>query len=355
MQYTNFIGIDVSKETLDVCLFRDNKVIVEDKIKNNLKSLSVIKKLLKPFKVDFKETLWCLEHTGIFCNPILYALHDDGASIWLENPLQIKLSQGITRGKNDKIDAQRIARYAYTFRDRAVLWKPKSKALINIKQLIRMRNQLMEAKHGISVTIKEAKTFLSKETADLMIKSTANTLKSIIKEIDLIELKINEIVKSDEELNRVYKLVTSVDGIGQLTAVSIIVTTNQFKDFNCPKKYNCYAGLAPFNQQSGKSLKTSSRVSQKANKEVKTLLHMAALTVIRMPDSEYALYYKRKKEEGKNGMTILNAIRAKLVGRVFACVRDNRPYQKNLPEKYCKVSLQELQGNPSTEKSLVSL
>ncbi|MCK6612156.1 MAG: IS110 family transposase [Bacteroidia bacterium] len=108
----------------------------------------------------------------------------------------------------------------------------------------------------------------------------------------------------------------------------MIITTNQFKDFSCPKKYNCYAGIAPFEQQSGKSLKTAPRVSQKANKEVKTLLHMAALTVLKIPNSEYSLYYKRKKEEGKNGMTILNAIRSKLVARVFACVRDNRMYTK---------------------------
>ncbi|MBP7511276.1 MAG: IS110 family transposase [Bacteroidia bacterium] len=161
-----------------------------------------------------------------------------------------------------------------------------------------------------------------------MEKSTAASLKSIDKEIAGIDTKLKEIISADIELNRVFKLATSVDGVGPLTAMAMIITTNEFKDFTCPKKYNCYAGIAPFEQQSGKSLKLTPRISQRANKEVKRLLHMSALTVLKMPNSEYALYYKRKKEEGKNGMTILNAIRAKLVARVFACVRDNRIYSK---------------------------
>ncbi|MBP7511275.1 MAG: transposase [Bacteroidia bacterium] len=162
MQYTTFIGIDVSKETLDVCVISDNKVVLEEKIKNNQKSLIAIKKLTKPLGINQSEVLWCLEHTGIYCNPILYALHEVNASIWLENPLQIKLSQGLTRGKNDKVDAKRIAVYAQTFSSKAKLWVPKSKALLNLKQLVRMRDQLLEAKHGISVAIKEAKRFLPK-------------------------------------------------------------------------------------------------------------------------------------------------------------------------------------------------
>lgn len=328
MQYTTFIGIDVSKETLDVCVISDNKVVLEEKIKNNQKSLIAIKKLTKPLGINQSEVLWCLEHTGIYCNPILYALHEVNASIWLENPLQIKLSQGLTRGKNDKVDAKRIAVYAQTFSSKAKLWVPKSKALLNLKQLVRMRDQLLEAKHGISVAIKEAKRFLPKETSSLMEKSTAASLKSIDKEIAGIDTKLKEIISADIELNRVFKLATSVDGVGPLTAMAMIITTNEFKDFTCPKKYNCYAGIAPFEQQSGKSLKLTPRISQRANKEVKRLLHMSALTVLKMPNSEYALYYKRKKEEGKNGMTILNAIRAKLVARVFACVRDNRIYSK---------------------------
>lgn len=326
MQFTHFIGIDVSKETLDICVFSNNKVVLENKVKNDQKVLAVIKKLIKQLKIRTSETLWCLEHTGIYCNLILSALNKLEAAVWFENPTQIKLSQGLTRGKNDKIDAKRIAIYAYTFSGKAKLWKPKSVALNNLNQLTRMRNQLMDAKHGLSVALAEAKIFLTKETYGLMAKNTSDALKGIIKNINDIDEKMKEIISADVELKKVFDLAVSVQGIGPLTAMAMIITTNAFKDFTCPKKYNCYAGLAPFEQQSGKSLKLTPRVSQRANKEVKRLLHMAALNMLKYPESEYAKYYKRKKEEGKNGMTILNAIRAKLVARVFACIRDQRPY-----------------------------
>jgi transposase len=328
MQYTHFIGIDVSKDTLDICILFEKAPLWEAKITNDKKAFGKVKKQLKLLKVNLAETLWCMEHTGIYSNLILYSLNENNASVWLESPLQIKLSQGVTREKNDKIDALRIAIYASTFCFKAKLWQPKRPVIQNLKQLMRMRGQLLHAKVSITKTIAEAKRFMPKETTRLIVESTKKSLIALTIEVQAIEIKMQETIKEDDYLNHLFKLVTSVDGVGLQTAAIMLITTNEFKDFNCPKKYACYAGVAPFKQQSGKSLMSKSRVSDKANKEVKKMLHMAALTVLKIPNSEYILYYQRKKLEAKNGMTIINAIRAKLISRVFACVRDQRVYEK---------------------------
>ena len=111
------------------------------------------------------------------------------------------------------------------------------------------------------------------------------------------------------------------------SATQIIITTNEFKDIKDPKKFACYAGLAPFVKESG-LMKGKARVSHLANKKMKTLFHMSALVAINHnPDMKK--YYERKViEEKKNKMLVINAIRNKLVLRIFACVNQNRQYEQ---------------------------
>ena len=139
---------------------------------------------------------------------------------------------------------------------------------------------------------------------------------------------MSDVIKSDEELTRLFMIVESVPGIGRVIATEIIVTTNEFKTINDPRKYACYAGVAPFEHSSGSSIRGKTRTSKKANLKVKSLLHMAAMVAVSY-SNEMKEYYKRKVESGKNKMSALNAVRNKIVLRVFACIRQNRPYEKN--------------------------
>ena len=68
-----------------------------------------------------------------------------------------------------------------------------------------------------------------------------------------------------------YKIITSVNGIGFVTASYILVTTNEFININNPKKYACYSGVVPFEHTSGSSVRGKTRVSHMANKNIKTL------------------------------------------------------------------------------------
>ena len=147
-------------------------------------------------------------------------------------------------------------------------------------------------------------------------------------DISQVEDKMDQVIASDVELNRLFRIVTSVEGIGKVTATEMIITTNEFKDISEPSKFACYSGVAPFEHSSGTSLRSRPRVSHKANKTMKSLLHMAALVAI-CYNADLKAYYQRKVEERKNKMSVINAVRNKLIWRVFACVRNNKLYQKN--------------------------
>ncbi len=135
-------------------------------------------------------------------------------------------------------------------------------------------------------------------------------------------------LSQDKELSRIYKLLITIPGIGHITAVMLMCCTNLFTLCSSGKQLACYCGVAPFDHQSGISIKGKHRVHKMANKELKRLLHLCALTVIRHKQ-EFKLYYERKKQEGKHAMCILNAIRNKIVLRVFAVVKNDRPYVNN--------------------------
>lgn len=96
-----------------------NKLLFHFQSSNDKKG---IESFIKHFKAQcpnetFANSLYCMEHTGIYNNHLLNFLHSKQAKVWLEHPIHIKNSLDMIRGKNDKVDAQRIATYAYKNRD----------------------------------------------------------------------------------------------------------------------------------------------------------------------------------------------------------------------------------------------
>ena len=137
--------------------------------------------------------------------------------------------------------------------------------------------------------------------------------------------EISRIIDLQEELSSNYILLRSVPGIGNVLAIYLIVLTRNFTRFNDPRKFACYAGIAPFEYASGTSVKGKTKVHPCANRQIKSLLNMAAMASIQLT-GEYKTYYHRRLYEGKNKMSTLNIIRNKLVSRAFAVVKRGTPY-----------------------------
>ena len=134
------------------------------------------------------------------------------------------------------------------------------------------------------------------------------------------------VVRKDEHLARLMQIITSVPFIGFITATYIIICTNEFKDITDPKKFACYAGIAPFPKESGLVVRKW-RTSHLANKKMKSLLHICAVGAIAR-NEELKVYFNRKVKEGKPKRLIINAVRYKLILRVFACLKQDRLFIK---------------------------
>lgn len=143
----------------------------------------------------------------------------------------------------------------------------------------------------------------------------------------VIDQQINRLIQNDGRLKELFDWIVSVPGIGSTTATEIIVVTNEMTTITDPKQMACHAGVAPFEYRSGTSIRGKTRVSHQARKRLKALFHLGAMSCIRK-ESELRTYYQRKVAEGKNKMLVLNAIRNKLIHRVYAVVRRKEKYDK---------------------------
>jgi transposase len=328
MNYHFFIGIDVSKSTLDFTLLAGKEKLLQIQTSNDLNGIRLFWKQLKQ-QTDFilDKAVFCMEHTGIYNQHLLSFLYGKKAAVCLESAVHIKRSAGLQRGKNDQVDALRIAQYAHKNRETLRLWEPKRQVITQLKELAALRSRLLNAKKQLAVPVKEMALFdkqLAKQTAKLC----KDTTDAIADDLKKVEAAIDQLIANDEHLKRLFDIVTSVEGIGKITATAMVICTNEFKDINNPAKFACYAGIAPFEHSSGSSIRGRARVSHQANKPMKTLLHLAAMVAI-CYNKDLNNFYQRKVAENKNKMSVINAVRNKLVHRVFACVNDNRLYQKN--------------------------
>lgn len=326
-KFKNFIGIDVSKEYFDAVLLLENQKDkpIHNQFVNDYKGIKALVKWLKSFKATANNSLICLEHTGVYGKLILKYMSSFDYSIWLEMSLRIIKNSGIQRGKNDKIDAQRIALYALKNVEEAKLYQLPSKTLDKIRTLLTLRDKLIKNKTSLLRTSQELKKF-DLDCFKISQSHQKNSLKGVEKDLQNIEKELNKLIKEDDKIENIFNLSTSVPGIGKITALNLICFTNQFTMFSNPRQLACYCGVVPFEYTSGKSIRAKPKVHFMANKKLKKQLHLCALTAI-TNDSEMKLYFQRKVEEGKNKMLVINNVRNKLVHRICACIRENRNYE----------------------------
>ena len=326
-----FIGTDVSKLTLDVSIITIDGYHQYQQFDNTTKGFKKLQSWLQSTNLfSFETALFCMEHTGIYTREYVQFLLLHGAKVWMESALHLKRSMGMTRGKNDKIDSYRIARYAMTNSDQVKLVSLSNKTLMLIKDLMSNRDRINKSYQSIKVSIREMER-VDKATGKELARLNKAALNGLTKSKASIEKRIFELINQDEELKKIYELITSIKGVGQVLATELIVYTHVFSRMNNAKQLACYCGVAPFAHTSGTSIKGRMGTSNFANMNLKSTLHLAALSSTRyVPDIKQ--YYERKVAEGKSKMSVLNAIRNKILQRVIAVVNRGTPYVENYQE-----------------------
>ena len=298
MRYDYFIGADISKPFIDfVVLDQNGEKLFYLQVENTRTDLTrFVKDLSK--KYTLSNCLFCMENTGIYNEHLLHTLYKRHANIWLEKAIQIKQSLGLQRGKNDQVDAFRVALYAYKHQKDVCLWEPERTVISELRRYTSLRSRLIGIVVTLSNPLQELEQFTKKQEYNALKRHCQSSLNALKSDIKKVEARIDKLIVEDPYLDKLFNLVTSVDGVGKVVAQEFIIATGEFKRITDPKKFACYSGVVPFEHSSGISIRGKTRVSPLANKRMKKLLHLSALINVQL-EGDLQTYYHKKVAEGK--------------------------------------------------------
>jgi len=310
--YTDYLGIDISKETFDVF----DKSSKHSQYSNNTEGFSKFKKRIK------KGSLCVMEVTGIYHLRLANFLYSKGIAVSVVNPLRIKrFSQMyLRRNKTDKADAQIICQYGQE--QDLDLWKPAPQEIEQAKDMVQIIEQYIEFRAGLKNKIDGLK---SKDAKQVLIDSINAQIDSVTESINTLQKELDEIIKQYNPV--MLQNLTSIVGIGQRTASLLIIATEGFHSFDNAKQVSSYFGLAPTELSSGTSINGKRKISKMGNPLVRKKLYMCSLQASRYNKSCIDLY-QRLLAKGKSKKLALIAVANKLIKIIFAIAKSGLPYDR---------------------------
>lgn len=326
ISYGFFVGIDISKKKFDVGVLDSNGEKISHKVfKNNRLGFEDFLVWTKTLVSD-EQTIFVMEHTGLYSRLLWFFLQDHSCSLWMESGLEVKRGMGLSKGKNDKKDSYRIAEHALNRRHKIKITPNYDENLVLLHDLLSNRNRLVTDLKRLETPLAEMKEYGNKRSYEALVKVNASAIKGLKSSIKEIEEAINELISTKEEWEENIELARSVIGIGKWACLWILVYTKNFSEEFNSRRFASMAGVAPFESSSGSSIRNGSHNSHFSHKFLKGILHTAAMAAIRF-NPAMKEYKERKRKEGKKGLIVMNNIKNKLIHQVFAVVKSGENFK----------------------------
>ena len=324
-----FIGIDVSKKTLDASIFVAGEVInrfPHIQVRNEKQGFKELLRWAKAQGVNTKDTLFGLEFTGYYSDALEQFLTGKKLCYAMLPTTVVKHYQRGTRDKNDKTDSAKIADYLFRFNGTECIKQRvlPSKAMQELKALKSERKFYVQQRVACENRQNVAK---SKQEQ----KHLQKAIDLFNEQIELIEQQMAEVVTSDEEIYLTYRRLLTIPGIGPVNAINTIANTQAFTAFETARQYAKYVGVAPSEHSSGTSVRWRGRPSPHADLQAKADLSMAAMRAVEF-SCDMSIYYERKLGNRPNDKDVkrkaLNAVKFQLIKMMFAVVRQDRVFEQ---------------------------
>jgi transposase len=242
------IGCDISKNKLDFYCQVTNEYFI---LPNDETGMEKLKKWIDHHQFNLQNLYISFEHTGIYANLLECFCNTHSFTYFKLVPLEIKRSLGVIRGKNDKVDSKRIHDYVIEKFNKLTPTKPAESAITELKRLTSYRSLLVGQRASLVRTSSESKKVLKLTDKDFIIKSQLEMIKKFDKQIKNVETQIQNQINHSKAINKNYKLLLTIVGVGPVTAIELIIVTANFTRFENWRKFASYCGCAPFSNQSG--------------------------------------------------------------------------------------------------------
>lgn len=327
---TFFISIDIASEEHSVAVFQPG-VSERATMLNTPHGFEEFLRWSMAHGCSPKNSIICLENTGVYGESLTYYLAAEGWRITVEAPQKVKRGMG-KQSKNNTLDAKQIAEYAYRYEDTLHFWQPPEAVLKRLRTLLTTRRHCDEEKTSVQNMLKafERKVVRTPSAEALLHKQEA----LFIEQLSIIATAIVDELKSNSDFPKV-DLADSVPGVGMLMGVELLVMTNGFRECLDYKQLSSYLGICPHEHSSGTSVYRKPKSRQSGPSEMRKLLHLAAMSGLRTK-TQFPVYFAKKKAAGKEGTLILNNIANKLLKILCAVINSGKKFDSkyiSLPPK----------------------
>lgn len=320
-----YLGIDVSKQKLDLCLLSGNGKKKSKSLKNQPDVELEINDWLLKQKCPPEQVMAVMEATSIYHENAAYGLTENTpVTVCIANPQRVReFARGLgILTKNDSIDAYVLARYGELKQPDA--WVPPSPEVRKLKELVRLRDSLQ-------VDVQRAKNRLEKgqstRTSPEVIASLYRTQCALEIELERVEKLISDHTDKNDGLKKDLELLESIKGIGNVvgTTMLAVLRGNTFKS---AAQLAAWLGVVPIEKISGSSVRGLARMSKTGPADVRAKLYMAAVVAARWNGPVKSLY-ERLIAKGKPAKVALGAVMRKLVHLCFGVLKTGEPWDEN--------------------------
>jgi len=334
MIYRWFVGIDVSKAELAVCIFDAiENARYRLTVRNNPQGFAKLVRTLLARQVDVSQAVVCLENTGVYDDRLVAHLHENGWAVSIGKTTMLKSVRPEHHRKDDGFDADLAAEYAYRYQDKLRLHIPSGPVIEELRALYRERRRLITRRATLDQLLGEAHLYT--HPTHNLVASWKRVSAFYKREIEELEACMFDLVQQDEDVHRRFRQMKGVEGFGEKTALMWVSLFFGQKRLNARHIASRF-GHAPHGDQSG-IMKKPDRSTGHGKGEVRRLLTMCAWSAGKNKPKFIA--YKRKKlAEGKNRTLITNNIINKLIRVACAVWNQDGEFDPNYRSPFEKMT-----------------
>ena len=313
------LGIDIAKETFDVTLITERKTWNEH-FDNNPSGFKELEHWVR--KHTSGQAHACMEATGQYGDGLAGFLHQQSYCVSVVNPARIKhyANSKLRRNKTDKADAQLIAEYC--LREQPVQWNPPPASFKDLQALVRRLEDLQANYY------QENNRLNSGVTSQVVIENLTKHLEYLGEQINQIKDAIQGHIEAYPELRQRQELLTSIPGIGNLTAAKILGEIRDVCEFDSARQLAAYAGVTPHNFFSGTSVHRKARMSKTGNANLRKVLYMPAISAKRF-NPIVKSFCLRLLQSGLRPMEVVCAAMHKLLHLIYGILKSGKPFDPN--------------------------
>lgn len=323
-----YIGADIAADTFAASVFRAERgcLATKEQIPNSTDGFQELFQWLEGHGITPENGVVCIEATGVYSEAFCYFVVAAGYRIAVESPLKVKRAFHPAGRKNDAVDSQQIAEYAYRFYDELSFWSPSSEIVEELRTLLKLRERISKS----LVLHKNARRSLQRKArhAPFAASVTEELIGILQQKLDAIDAEIKRVIKQDPSLHDMVRKLDLIPGVGMLLATYCLALTNGFTHPVDYRSKAAYLGIAPLEHTSGKTVRKPSRSRHFGPRQVRKLLHLAARSVC-VHNARFREYYLRKLQEGKPEAVIYNNVSNKLLKIICAIIRSGKGYIPN--------------------------